>query len=78
MHGRIIKRIILIVLMVGIVYSMGIATKSTLFAARQMQYKVIGQLEAEPAANIEAIFNKMGSEGWEFVQVYSDMAIFKR
>lgn len=65
-------------LMVSIVYSLVVATKSTLFAARQMQYKIIGQLEAEPAANIEAIFNKMGSEGWEFVQVYSDMAIFKR
>lgn len=34
--------------------------------------------EAEQAKRVEAKFNELGSEGWEFAQIHLRVAVFKR
>ncbi len=44
---------------------------------QKWEYKMIGTLRRDPA-EMEPKFNKVGNDGWEFVGMDGDMAIFKR
>lgn len=48
-------------------------------ASRSTEYKIVAaRLESETPERIEILLNQYASEGWEFINIYSNMAIFKR
>jgi len=79
MFKSVVKKFSVVVVALIFGYVLGFVSNTSSLAAKKIEYRIIGLGYQTSVKEREAIFNRMGADGWEFVEGHRQpTAVFKR